>query len=209
LNEESYFGVSKKSFDPKVGLRIFFKQNVLYSVLKFKGQRSLETRSRMSSWRCLELLLSIGNFASYLLATPVYWDKQHLKYAGFRTHPNAFCRLFQLPVEWALLIWNLLTVLYLGYYGNPVKNEDVADSIPAIFVSFAFLLSASVQVNHLQFGDNYPEMFNSYIFLIQNNRMLTELYSNRMKQIFLTFDLTLIPFLIFQLIRITPIAKLR
>jgi len=130
----------------------------------------------MSSWKCLELLLSIGNVASFFLVTPVYWDKQKHRFAGFRTHPNAFYRVLQPPVGWGLLAWNLQTILYLCCYGNSGKNEEVAGSVPAIFLSFAFLLSASVQVNHLRFGDKYPEMFNSYIFLIQNNRMYPKFY---------------------------------
>jgi len=77
------------------------------------------------------------------------------------THPNAFYRVLQPPVEWGLLAWNLLTILYLCYHGNPGKNNDVAGSVPAIFMTFAFLLSASVHVNNLRFGEKYPEMFNS------------------------------------------------
>jgi len=127
--------------------------------------------SIMSSWKTIKLLLFVEGIASLLLLTPISWDTKNHKFIQLKKNPNAR-RYYRIRQPWGIgiLIIHSLILSYIFYCLKRAKATRVADWTPFLFLTRVYMLAMSIHVNYLRRGNEFPELYNSYIHMSKNAR---------------------------------------
>jgi len=147
--------------------------NVRLTILSI-ASRPILNKLIMSSSKSIELLLFVERISGYFALTPISWDEKHHKFIQLKGNPKKkILSWIRLPVGICIVVLHCLTFGYTWSCLKLAEHTSPKDWIPFIFASGAGFTAVSIHINYLRFGNEFPELYNSYIYMSNTARKFT------------------------------------